>query len=39
MLDNESFDRLEIVRAHRKATIRRMVKYGGTILAVQDATG
>jgi hypothetical protein len=39
MLGNEDFDRQEIVRAHREATIRRMVAYGGTILAVQDTTG
>jgi hypothetical protein len=36
---NESFDREEILRAHREATIRRMAEYGGTILAVQDTTG
>jgi hypothetical protein len=39
MLGNEDFDRGEIVRAHREATIRRMSGYGGTILAVQDTTG
>ncbi|MDR2408329.1 MAG: hypothetical protein LBE13_09510 [Bacteroidales bacterium] len=39
MRGNESFDREEIVRAHREATIRRMAEYGGTILAVQDTTG
>jgi hypothetical protein len=39
MLSNESFDREEIVRAHREATLRRMAGYGGTILAVQDTTG
>ncbi|MDR0628767.1 MAG: DUF4198 domain-containing protein [Treponema sp.] len=39
MLGNESFDREEIVRAHREAAIRRMAGYGGTILAVQDTTG
>jgi hypothetical protein len=38
MLANESFDRQEIHRAHREATIRRMSAYGGTILAVQDTT-
>ncbi|MDR2632630.1 MAG: IS4 family transposase [Treponema sp.] len=39
MLGNEDFDRQEIIRAHREATIRRMVRYGGPILAVQDTTG
>jgi hypothetical protein len=39
MLGNESFDREEIARVHREATIRRMAEYGGTILAVQDTTG
>jgi hypothetical protein len=39
MLGNEAFDREEIARAHRAATIRRMSEYGGTILAVQDTTG
>jgi hypothetical protein len=39
MLANERFDREEIARAHREATIRRMTEYGGTILAVQDTTG
>jgi hypothetical protein len=39
MLGNESFDREEVARAHREATIRRMAEYGGTILAVQDTTG
>jgi hypothetical protein len=39
MLGNEAFDRDEIARAHRGATIRRMSEYGGTILAVQDTTG
>jgi hypothetical protein len=32
-------DREEIARAHREATIRHMVEYGGTIMAVQDTTG
>jgi hypothetical protein len=36
---NEGFDRREIARARREAAIRRMAKYGGLILAVQDATG
>jgi hypothetical protein len=39
MLGNERFDHEEIIKAHREATIRRMVDYGGTILAVQDTTG
>ena len=39
MLGNEAFDRSEIAKAHRTATIRRMAEYGGTILAVQDTTG
>jgi hypothetical protein len=39
MLGNDAFDREEIARAHRTATIRRMAEYGGTILAVQDTTG
>jgi hypothetical protein len=39
MLGNEKFDREEIARAYREATIRRMAEYGGTILAVQDTTG
>jgi hypothetical protein len=39
MLGNESFDREEIVRAHREATIRGMAEYGGTILAVRDTPG
>jgi hypothetical protein len=39
MLGNESFDREEILRAHREATLKRMAGYGGTILAVQDTTG
>jgi hypothetical protein len=39
MLGNGGFDREEIIRAHREATIRRMSDYGGMILAVQDTTG
>jgi hypothetical protein len=39
MLGNEGFDREEIIRAYREATIRRMAGYGGTILAVQDTMG
>jgi hypothetical protein len=39
MLGNDAFDREEIARAHRTATIRRMAEYGGTILTVQDTTG
>ncbi|MDR0707005.1 MAG: hypothetical protein LBF60_03885 [Treponema sp.] len=34
MLGNKDFDREEILMAHREAAIRRMVGYGGTILAV-----
>ncbi|MDR1220160.1 MAG: hypothetical protein LBK73_11225 [Treponema sp.] len=29
MLGNDGFDREEIIRAHREATIRRMAEYGG----------
>jgi hypothetical protein len=39
MRGNEDFDREEIIRAHREATLRRMADYGGTILLVQDTTG
>ncbi|MDR1317043.1 MAG: hypothetical protein LBK13_09245 [Spirochaetales bacterium] len=39
MPGNEDFDRQEIIRTHREATIRRMAEYGGPILAVQDTTG
>jgi hypothetical protein len=39
MLGNEDFDREEIIKARREATIRRMSGSGGTILAVQDTTG
>jgi hypothetical protein len=39
MLGNESFDRGEVLRAHREAMIGRMAEYGGTILAVRDTTG
>jgi hypothetical protein len=39
LLGNEEFDRDEIIKRHREATIRRMADYGGTILAVQDTTG
>jgi hypothetical protein len=38
MLGNENFDREEIIKAHREATLRRMADHGGTILAVQDTT-
>ncbi len=38
MLGNGNLDREEILRAHREATVRRMVQSGGTILAVQDTT-
>ncbi|MDR0722670.1 MAG: hypothetical protein LBF75_07775 [Treponema sp.] len=39
MLGNEDFNREEIQRAHREATIGHIAEYGGTILAVQDTTG
>jgi hypothetical protein len=39
MLGNNAFERVKILRAHREATLRRIVDYGGTILAVQDAAG
>ena len=38
MLNNDGLDREEILRAHREATIRRMVQSEKTILAVQDTT-
>jgi len=38
MLGNDGLDRKEILRAHREATIRRMLLSGKTILAVQDTT-
>jgi len=38
LLGNESLDREEVLRAHREATIRRIAKQGGVILAVQDTT-
>ena len=38
MLGNNDLDREEILRTHRKATVKRMTEYGGTILAVQDTT-
>jgi len=38
MLGNENLDREEVLRAHREATVRRMIQQGGTILAVQDTT-
>jgi hypothetical protein len=36
MLSNENLDREEIMRAHREATVKRMIRHGGTILALQD---
>jgi hypothetical protein len=39
MPGNDGFDREEIIRTHREATLRRMAEYGGPILAVQDTTG
>jgi hypothetical protein len=36
MLSNESLEREEIMRAHRGATIKRMILHGGTILLIQD---
>jgi len=38
MLGNENLDREEALRAHREATISRMARHGGTILAAQDTT-
>ena len=38
MLGNENLHREEVLRAHREATIERMARQGGTILAVQDTT-
>ena len=38
MLGNENLNREEVLRAHREATVRRMVQQGGTILAIQDTT-
>ena len=39
MPGNGNLDREEILRAHREATVKRMLQHGGTILAVQDTTG
>jgi len=36
MPGNENPDREEILRTHREATVRRMARHGGTILAVQN---
>jgi hypothetical protein len=36
LLSNDRLDRKEILRTHREATIGRIAKHGGTILAVQD---
>jgi hypothetical protein len=38
MLSNDRLDKEEILRAHREATIRRMVESKRTILAIQDTT-
>jgi len=38
MPGNENLDWEEILRAHRGATVRRMLRHGGTILAVQDTS-
>jgi hypothetical protein len=38
MSGNEKFNRKEIIRVRREATIRRMSGYGGTILGIQDTT-
>ena len=38
MLGNEELERGEILRTHREATVGRMARHGGTILAVQDTT-
>jgi hypothetical protein len=29
----------EVLRTHREATVKRMIRHGGTVLAVQDTTG
>ena len=39
MLSNDKLDREEILRTHREATIRRMLRSEQTIPAVQDTTG
>jgi len=38
LLSNDKLDREEILRAHREATVRRMVQSEKTILALQDTT-
>ena len=38
MLGNDRLDREEIMRAHREATIQRMIQSEKTILAIQDTT-
>ena len=38
LLGNDGLDREEIMRTHREATVRRMIKSKQTILAVQDTT-
>ena len=37
LLGNENLDREEILKAHREATVGRMIQQGGTVLAIQDA--
>jgi hypothetical protein len=36
---NENFEREEIIKTHREATLRRMAGYGGTILTVRIPPG
>ena len=38
LLNNEGLDREEILRTHQEATVKRIIKNGKTILAVQDTT-
>jgi hypothetical protein len=38
MLSNDKLDRDEILRTHREATVRRIIRSEKTILAVQDTT-
>jgi hypothetical protein len=36
LLGNGNLDREEVLRTHREATVGRMTRHGGTVLAVQD---
>jgi hypothetical protein len=38
LLSNENIDREEIMRAHREATVRRIIQLGEPVLAIQDTT-